>query len=99
MIVRVERELMRGAGPVAVVVHNGNGRAGAAAEAGDALHTAGFEVAAVGDSGRADYATTLVISRPDDLPLAEEVAAALGYGEPTVGRLPPDTVRNVRRRQ
>jgi hypothetical protein len=78
------------AGPVPVAVQNGNGRIGAAALAGETLDAAGFDVISVGDSGRADYPTTLVISRPDDLPLADAVAEALGFGEAMVGRVPPE---------
>jgi hypothetical protein len=77
-------------GPIAVTVQNGNGRAGAAASVAGVLEADGYDVVAVEDSGRTDYPTTLVICRPDDLPLAEQAAAVLGYGEATVGRPPVD---------
>jgi LCP family protein required for cell wall assembly len=71
-----------------IEVQNGNGRAGSAALAADALRFAGFEVASTSNSTRSDYATTLVVARPNHLSAAEAVVATLGYGRATVGQTP-----------
>ncbi len=75
---------------ITVAVQNGNGRTGAATAVAETLGEIGFEVTSVTNSGREDYARTLVLARPDDLPRAEAVVEALGYGEATVGRPPTD---------
>jgi LCP family protein required for cell wall assembly len=71
-----------------VQVLNGNGRPGAAGTVADALTAAGFDVVGAADSGRSDYSTTLVISRPNLIPLGERVVAQLGFGSTQVGRTP-----------
>jgi len=71
-----------------VAVQNGNGRSGTAAQMGDQLTTAGFEVVSTGNSGRSDYATTLVVARPNHLTAAQDIVTLLGYGEAVVGSVP-----------
>ena len=71
-----------------IQVLNGNGRSGAAAGVAETLTAAGYDVAGTGDSGRSDYSTTLVISRPNLIPLGERVVAELGLGRTEVGRTP-----------
>lgn len=63
---------------VRVEVLNGNGMSGAAAEAADLLRRKGFEVVAVGNADRFDYAETAVIPRRGDMTTASQVAEALG---------------------
>jgi LCP family protein required for cell wall assembly len=74
-----------------VEVENGNGREGAASLMSDTLTALGFEVVAAINSGRSDYATTLVVTRPALLDEAQKVVNALGYGRPIVGRIASDT--------
>lgn len=47
-----------------VLVLNGNGRTGAAAEAADRVHGAGYIVGSVGNAPRSDYGRTVVMYRP-----------------------------------
>jgi hypothetical protein len=71
-----------------IAVQNGNGREGSATSMTDILTTGGFDVVSSGNSGRSDYATTLVVARPNHLPAAEAIVAYLGYGEAAVGPTP-----------
>jgi len=71
-----------------VEVQNGNGVAGSAGAVADRLRAGGWEVVAVTSGEREDYATTLVVARPQYLSQAESVAAFLGYGSVEVGRVP-----------
>ena len=75
-------------GNAKVEVQNGNGVTGAASAVADVLTAAGWNVVGTGNSGREDYATTLVISRPNYLTQAEAVVAELGYGRAEVGPVP-----------
>ncbi len=75
---------------IRVEVQNGNGRAGAAAAMMKALTGLGYEVVSVVNSARSDYETTLVISRPTLLTRATDLVTELGYGRPTIGRIPSD---------
>ncbi len=75
-------------GDARVAVQNGNGRLGTASQMGDLLTSAGFTVVSTGNSGRSDYATTLVVARPNHLPAAEAIVAHLGYGRAVVGSVP-----------
>lgn len=77
-------------GTPVVAVQNGNGTAGSAGSVADLLEQSGFEIASVGNSGRSDYTITQVVARPNRLPKAEAVAAALGYGEAVTGATPSD---------
>ncbi|MBM3694714.1 MAG: LytR family transcriptional regulator [Actinobacteria bacterium] len=74
-----------------VAVLNGNGVAGSAGAVADRLREAGWEVVSVGDSGRADYATTLVVAQGRYLTQAEALQAFLGYGRVEQGSMPRDT--------
>jgi hypothetical protein len=69
-------------------VQNGNGLAGSAGTVADRLRAGGWEVVAVTNSEREDYATTLVVARPRYLAQAEAVVAFLGYGRAEVGTVP-----------
>ena len=66
-------------GETAVLVLNGNGRTGAAAEAAARVESLGYPVSAVGNAPRDDYARTLVMFRPgyraEAARLAKEVGA------------------------
>ena len=73
-----------------VLVNNGNGRSQAASSMGEALEALGYDVVGVGNADRSDHETTLIISRPNELPAAEALVAQLGFGEATVGQPPPD---------
>ena len=74
-----------------VAVQNGNGTSGSAAVVADQLRAGGWEVVSVGNSGREDYATTVVVARARDLSRAEAVVAFLGYGRVEQGPVPRDT--------
>ncbi len=69
------------AGPIKVMVLNGNGVAGAAGDVADDLALRGFEIAGVGDASSFDNATTQILVRPGDEADGEAVAATLGFGE------------------
>ncbi|OFW67142.1 MAG: hypothetical protein A2Z12_03690 [Actinobacteria bacterium RBG_16_68_21] len=71
-----------------IAVQNGNGRVGSAVFMTDALTAGGFDVVSSGNSGRSDYATTLVISRANGLPAAQAIVDFLGYGTAVEGRTP-----------
>jgi hypothetical protein len=71
-----------------VEVQNGNGRAGAASEMVDVLTGLGYEVVSAVNSGRSDYQSTLVVSRPTFLDQGSALVAQLGYGQVTTGRTP-----------
>ena len=72
-------------GPTRLVVLNGNGVAGAAARWRDVLQQAGFEVVRIGDADSSDFAETLVIVRPGEIPRGESVVEALGFGTVSAG--------------
>jgi LCP family protein required for cell wall assembly len=74
-----------------VAVENGNGRLGAASSMTDTLVAGGFDVVSSGNSGRSDYAQTLVVARPNHLALAQQIVDLLGYGRASVGRTPSGT--------
>ena len=63
-----------------VLVLNGNGRAGAAGEAGARIKGAGYVLAAVGNAPRSDYKRTFVMYRPGKQAEAERLARDLGSG-------------------
>lgn len=69
------------AGPIRVMVLNGNGVAGAAGAVADDLEIRGFEIAGVGDAPSFDNATTRILVRPGDEGDGAAVAATLGFGE------------------
>lgn len=71
-----------------VEVENGNGRPGAASSMAALIEGLGHEVVASIDSGRFDYATTLVVARPVMLDEAQSIVDALGFGRAIVGRTP-----------
>jgi LytR cell envelope-related transcriptional attenuator len=61
-----------------VLVLNGNGRAGAATEAGARVQGLGYLIASVGNAPRSDYARTLVMYRPGARGEAQRLAKDLG---------------------
>lgn len=69
------------AGPIRVMVLNGNGVAGSAGAIADDLEERGFEIAGIGDAPSFDNATTRILVRPGDEDDAAAVAATLGFGE------------------
>jgi len=73
---------------IRVEVQNGNGRAGAASEMVGLLTGLGYEVVSAVNSGRSDYQSTLVVSRPTFLDEGSALVAQLGYGQVTTGRTP-----------
>lgn len=72
--------------PTRVQVLNGNGVAGAASDMSGVLEEKGFQVVAIGDAERKDYAATLVIV-PQGSDKGEAIVAALGYGIVQVGEV------------
>lgn len=74
-----------------VEVQNGNGVAGSAAAVAERLAAGGWEVLATTNSGREDYATTVVVARARHLSQAEAIVAFLGYGRVEQGPVPRDT--------
>jgi hypothetical protein len=61
-----------------VLVLNGNGRTGAAAEAADRVRVHGYGVGGVGNAPHADYPRNLVMYRPGYRPEAQRFARDLG---------------------
>jgi hypothetical protein len=76
----------------AVLVLNGNGRPGAAGQAGGQIQESGYILAGVGNAPRTDYARTLVLYRPGRRAEAERLATDLGTGvvAPLDGLRPAD---------
>ena len=68
-------------GETAVLVLNGNGRAGAAAEAAARIQSLGYAVASVGNAPRTDYSRTIVMYRsgyrPEAMRLARDLRSRL----------------------
>jgi hypothetical protein len=60
-----------------VIVLNGNGRAGAAAEGADAVRRFGYTIGTVGNAPRGDFTRTLVMYRPGYRPEAARLAKDL----------------------
>ena len=60
-----------------VLVLNGNGRTGAAAESADRLHRVGYIVGGVGNAPRSDYGRSVVMYRPGHRPEAVRLARDL----------------------
>ena len=65
--------------PIRVEVLNGNGTAGAAGEMSGRLESLGFDVEAIGNAERSDYARTTVIV-PEGSEDGETITSALGFG-------------------
>ncbi len=65
-------------GETSVIVLNGNGRGGAASEAGARVRALGYLVSSVGNAPRSDYARTLVMYRPGRRAEAQRLAKELG---------------------
>lgn len=65
-------------GETSVIVLNGNGRAGAASEAGARVKAFGYGIASVGNAPRSDYRRTLVMYRPGREAEARRLAKDLG---------------------
>ena len=74
-----------------VEVQNGNGISGSASQVADRLVAGGWEVTATTNSGREDYATTVVVARARNLSQAEAIVAYLGYGRVEQGPVPRGT--------
>jgi LytR cell envelope-related transcriptional attenuator len=64
-------------GETSVIVLNGNGRAGAAAESADAVRRFGYTIGTVGNAPRTDFTRTLVMFRKGYRPEAARLAADL----------------------
>jgi hypothetical protein len=80
LLVRVVRG--RGASqPVQVQVLNGSGAPEVAQQAAQALRRRGLDVVSIGNADTQQYPHTLVLLRRGSLPVARQVAAALGKGE------------------
>jgi hypothetical protein len=62
----------------AVLVLNGNGRSGAAATEASIVGARGYQLAHVGNAGRADYPTTVVMYRPGYRAEAARLAHDIG---------------------
>jgi hypothetical protein len=75
-------------GPIRVQVLNGNGIPGAAARWAGELSDPRFVVVDIGDAESDDFGTTVLLSGPDRIPYASEVADALGFGEIRPGTVP-----------
>jgi LytR cell envelope-related transcriptional attenuator len=58
----------------AIIVLNGNGRSGAAAQEGRKVHRLGYRIAGVGNASRTDYAHTIVMYRPGRRDEAQRLA-------------------------
>src|SRR3954447_16654369 len=65
-------------GKTAILVLNGNGQAGAAAQEGREVHRLGYRIAGVGNAKRTDYAHTIVMYRPGRRDEAQRLAKDLG---------------------
>jgi len=65
-------------GKTEILVLNGNGRAGAAAQEGRKVHRLGYRIAGVGNASRTDYAQTIVMYRPGRRDEAQRLAKDLG---------------------
>mgnify|MGYP000126633979 CR=1 FL=1 len=61
-----------------VIVLNGNGRAGAAAESADAVRRFGYTIGTVGNAPRSDFTRTVVMYRGGYRPEAARLAKDLG---------------------
>ena len=61
-----------------VLVLNGNGQNGAAGAEASVLHTHGYSIAAVGNAGRSNYATSIVMYRPGYSREARRLARDVG---------------------
>jgi hypothetical protein len=66
-----------GRAETAVIVLNGSGRSGAAAENADRVRTLGYTIGTVGNAPRSDFTRTLVMFRPGYRPEAVRLAADL----------------------
>lgn len=69
------------AGPIRVMVLNGNGVAGAAGTVADDLENRGYVIAGVGDAPSFENPITRILVRPGDEDDGAAVAATLGFGE------------------
>jgi hypothetical protein len=67
-------------GETAVLVLNGNGRSGAASQAGGVIKGRGYILAGVGNAPRSDYQRTIVMYRPGKEREAQRLAKDLGGG-------------------
>lgn len=67
-------------GETAVLVLNGNGRSGAASQAGGVIKGRGYILAGVGNAPRRDYQRTIVMFRPGKDREAQRLANDLGGG-------------------
>jgi hypothetical protein len=67
-------------GETAVLVLNGNGRSGAASQAGGVIKGRGYILAGVGNAPRSDYRRTIVMYRPGKEREARRLAKDIGGG-------------------
>jgi LCP family protein required for cell wall assembly len=75
-------------GPIRIQILNGNGVAGSAAATADKLDSSEFDIVDVSDADSSDFASTVIIARPDRLALARAVQTSLGFGDVTPGSVP-----------
>ena len=64
-------------GKTSILVLNGNGQSGAAAQEGRMVHRLGYRIAGVGNANRTDYAHTIVMYRPGRRDEAQRLARDL----------------------
>jgi len=62
----------------AILVLNGNGRSGAAAQEGREVHRLGYRIAGVGNANRTNFAHTIVMYRPGRRDEAQRLAKDVG---------------------
>lgn len=65
-------------GETSVIVLNGNGRTGAAAEAASRVRTRGYLISGTGNAARSDFGQSVVMYRPGRKPEAKRLARDLG---------------------
>jgi hypothetical protein len=65
-------------GETSVIVLNGNGRSGAAADAADSVRRFGYTIGTVGNAPRTDFTRTVVMFRDGYRPEAARLAKDLG---------------------
>ncbi len=75
-------------GPIRVQVLNGNGIPGAAARWAGEFSDPRFTVIGIGDADSADFASTVLLARSDQVAQAELVAQHLGFGQVSPGTVP-----------
>lgn len=83
-----ESGLVESSEPLRLRVLNGNGGAGQAGEWAAELEARGFVVESTGDASAFDFPVTQFQARPGEVGRAEDLVAALGFGEVVTGTVP-----------